>query len=72
MIRKNIIFFTALCLCMLTATAQAQHVSYRSTAHYNKRVAQFEREGGINENSIVMLGNSLTENGKSDWKSRQW
>ena len=54
---------------MLTATAQAQHVSYRSTAHYNKRVAQFEREGGINENSIVMLGNSLTENGKN-WGER--
>ena len=69
MIRKNIIFFTALCLCMLTATAQAQHVSYRSTAHYNKRVAQFEHEGGINENSIVMLGNSLTENGKN-WGER--
>ena len=49
--------------------AQAQHVSYRSTSHYNKRVAQFEREGGINENSIVMLGNSLTENGK-DWAER--
>lgn len=69
MIRRNIIFFTAFSLCMLTATAQAQHVSYRSTAHYNKRVAQFEREGGINENSIVMLGNSLTENGK-DWSER--
>jgi len=69
MIRRNIIFFTVLCLCMLTETAQAQHVSYRSTAHYNKRVAQFEREGGINENSIVMLGNSLTENGK-DWSER--
>lgn len=69
MIRRNIIFFTVLCLCMLTETAQAQHVSYRSTAHYNKRVAQFEREGGINGNSIVMLGNSLTENGK-DWSER--
>jgi len=69
MIRKNIIFFIALCLCMLTATAQAQHVAYRSTAHYNKRVAQFEREGGIDENSIVMLGNSLTENGKN-WSER--
>ena len=62
MIRKNIIFFTALCLCMLTATAQAQHVSYRSTAHYNKRVAQFEREGGINENSIS-LGQECIEAG---------
>ena len=59
----------SLTLLMWGAQAQAQHVSYRSTAHYNKRVAQFEREGGINENSIVMLGNSLTENGK-DWAER--
>ena len=47
----------------------AQHVSYRSFAHYNKRVVQFEREGGIDSTCIVMLGNSLTENGK-DWAGR--
>ena len=63
MIRKNIIFFTALCLCMLTATAQAQHVSYRSTAHYNKRVAQFEREGGINENSMRLGMDNVVNRG---------
>lgn len=59
----------SLILLIGASQAQAQHVSYRSTSHYNKRVAQFEREGGINENSIVMLGNSLTENGK-DWAER--
>ena len=56
--------------CLLTAAqALAQHVSYRSTAHYNKRVDQFEVEGGIDSTSIVMLGNSLTENAK-DWAQR--
>ena len=60
---------SAICLSLSTLQAQAQHVEYRSTAHYNKRVAQFEREGGIDENTIVMMGNSLTENGK-DWAGR--
>ena len=69
MIMKNIRHFIIIGLCTLTSTMQAQHVSYRSFAHYNKRVAQFEREGGITSQSIVMLGNSLTENGK-DWSQR--
>lgn len=59
-------------ICMLIAMllqANAQHVSYRSFAHYNKRVAQFEREGGIDSTCIVMLGNSITENG-GDWNQR--
>ena len=60
---------SAICLSLSTLQTQAQQVTYRGTAHYNKRVAQFEREGGINENTIVMIGNSLTENGK-DWAER--
>ena len=56
-------------LCLGVSQAKAQHVEYRSTKHYNKRVMQFEREGGIDENTIVMMGNSLTENGK-DWAER--
>lgn len=32
-------------------------------------MAQFDREGGIDENTIVMLGNSLTENG-GNWAAR--
>jgi lysophospholipase L1-like esterase len=69
MITKRIHIILTMCLCLLASEAQAQHVTYRSFAHYNKRVAQFEREGGINSQSIVMLGNSLTENGK-DWSQR--
>ena len=69
MISKNIKFIMAACLSLMTTTALSQHVTYRSFAHYNKRVAQFEREGGITSESIVMLGNSLTENGK-DWSQR--
>ena len=37
--------------------------------HHAQRIAQFEREGGIDSTTIVMLGNSLTENGK-DWAAR--
>ena len=62
------ILIVAACL-LTTVQAVAQHVSYRSTAHYNKRVDQFEVEGGIDSTSIVMLGNSLTENAK-DWAQR--
>jgi len=68
-IRIWIILTLLLIMNMPIANAQAQHVTYRGTAHYNKRVAQFEREGGIDENTIVMMGNSLTENGK-DWSER--
>jgi len=65
--RFLIVYLVLSCLCL---TASAQHVTYRSpSAHYNKRVAQFEAEGGIDSTCIVMLGNSLTENGK-DWGAR--
>jgi len=37
--------------------------------HHQQRIAQFEREGGIDSTTVVMLGNSLTENGK-DWGAR--
>lgn len=37
--------------------------------HHQQRIAQFEREGGIDSTTVVMLGNSLTENGK-DWQQR--
>lgn len=36
------------------------------TDHYYQRFLQFEREPAITSNDIVMLGNSLTENG-GDW-----
>lgn len=66
---KFIPIIAVILLCLTPLQTKAQHVDYRSTSHYNKRVAQFEHEGGINENSIVMLGNSLTENGKN-WAER--
>ena len=66
---KMITMIAAIGLSLCHLQAKAQHVAYRSTPHYNKRVAQFEREGGIDESSIVMLGNSLTENGKN-WSGR--
>ena len=59
----------SLLLCIGSLHAQAQQVTYRSTMHYNQRVALFEREGGIDGQTIVMLGNSLTENGKN-WEER--
>lgn len=68
MITQKVTTFIATALFCLTS-AHAQHVAYRSTAHYNKRVAQFEQQGGIDSTTVVMLGNSLTENGK-DWGQR--
>lgn len=37
--------------------------------HHQQRMAQFDREAPIDSTTIVMLGNSLTENGK-DWGQR--
>lgn|GEM_PF-173673 len=37
--------------------------------HHQQRMAQFDRDADIDSNTIVMLGNSLTENGK-DWAQR--
>lgn len=60
-------------LAAITATAVpslAQHVTYRGTAHYNRKVAEFERKySEIDSTKIVMLGNSLTEFGR-DWSKR--
>ena len=71
-----------LCLLMVTEQADAQRrrrgrarphrrttVRHVSGNHHQQRMAQFDREGGIDSTAIVMLGNSLTENGK-DWAER--
>ena len=71
-----------LCLLMIAETSDAQRrrtrtrSRQRTTAvrssggnHHQQRLAEFEREGGIDSTTIVMLGNSLTENGK-DWTAR--
>lgn len=67
------------CLCCDDVAAQRRRrgksrrarTSVRHTGgnHHQQRMALFEREGGIDSTTIVMLGNSLTENGK-DWQQR--
>ena len=55
---------------LATATSlQAQTVAFHSTAHYNKRVAEFAPLHDIDTSTVVMLGNSLTENG-GNWAER--
>ena len=56
-------------LLLPATTICSQTVSYQSFAHYNKRVAQFAPLHDIDSATIVMLGNSLTENG-GDWAER--
>ena len=56
-------------LLTLHLNAQVAHVIYTSSRHYNQRVAEFERMEPIDSTQIVMLGNSLTENG-GNWNER--
>lgn len=71
-----------LCLLLVVQEADAQRrrrgrsrsrartsVRHYGGNHHQQRMAQFEQEGGIDSTTIVMLGNSLTENGK-DWQER--
>lgn len=44
-------------------------IRFNGGYHHAQRIALFKREGGIDSTTIVMLGNSLTENGK-DWAER--
>ena len=61
------LFFTALSILMMgNVSAQVAHVTYKSSAHYNSKVLEFERMRPIESTDIVMLGNSLTEFG-GDW-----
>lgn len=66
-IRTILFLFIILGLGILKAPAQ--RVEYQSTAHYNKRVNEFAPLRDIDSTTIVMLGNSLTENG-GDWGKR--
>lgn len=62
--------FSILAALILTGLpVLAQQVAYTSTAHYNKRVREFASLRDIDSTTIVMLGNSLTENG-GNWASR--
>ena len=64
-----------LLLVLFADSAEAQRrrrtSSTRATSgnHHQQRMALFDRETPIDSNTIVMLGNSLTENGK-DWAER--
>lgn len=64
---KSIIVF--LVLYIMGNAAFAQSVTYRFTPHYNERVELFEQLTDLDSTKIVMLGNSLTENG-GDWNER--
>lgn len=62
--------FTALMFSLgLCSVLRAQHVSYQSFAHYNDKVAEFERMRPVDSTDVVMLGNSITEFG-GDWNKR--
>lgn len=57
-------------ICLFTACGtQAQEKIFEPTPHYQQRVAEFDAHPAVKAHSIVMLGNSLTENG-GDWNAR--
>lgn len=60
---------TILAGLLVALCSLGQTVSYQSFAHYNKRVAEFAPLHDIDSATVVMLGNSLTENG-GDWAAR--
>lgn len=62
--------------CLLTTvlvvsslSMEAQSVKYSPFQHYTERIKEFDSMAPIDSSSIVMLGNSLTENG-GDWNAR--
>jgi len=63
---KTLKIIILLAVCVMTNHAYSQSVKYHSTEHYNKKVAAFEKMDAINDSSIVMIGNSLTEYA-GDW-----
>lgn len=64
----NIYLFILILSCM-SNTALGQQPEFRPTAHYLQRVKEFDQHPLADSTKIVMLGNSLTENGK-DWNRR--
>ncbi|RRC97029.1 serine acetyltransferase [Prevotella sp. OH937_COT-195] len=54
---------------MTLLPVNAQHTDFTPFPHYNKRLAEFEKEKPINRETIVMLGDSMTEFG-FDWNER--
>ncbi len=67
---KTLSFLPFLFFGLQTMTAQSLPTAPRVyTDHYYERVLQFANEPAITSKDIVMLGNSLTENG-GDWAER--
>lgn len=62
--KKKILF--CLILSVTTLSIQAQNVTFHGSKHYNIKVNQFNQEGALPNNAIVMLGDSHSEYGK-DW-----
>ena len=62
--KKKILF--CLIFSVTTLSIQAQNVTFHGSKHYNIRVNQFNQEGALPNNAIVMLGDSHSEYGK-DW-----
>ena len=57
-------------MCLFTACGtQAQEKTFQPTPHYQQRVGEFDVHPAVKAHSIVMLGNSLTENG-GNWNVR--
>lgn len=67
---RRTIHYILLAMSLACSTfLRAQQVAYRSFDHYNNKVAEFAPLRDIDSKTIVMLGNSLTENG-GDWAKR--
>lgn len=67
---KKVYFFLCFLGMMQVCLAQTNQVGERKyTDHYYERLEQFQQEEKITKHDIVMLGNSLTENG-GDWSAR--
>lgn len=67
--RKTIFIMLLMAAFLASQHLPAQQVSYQSFAHYNKRVREFAPLHDIDSTTVVMLGNSLTENA-GDWAVR--
>jgi lysophospholipase L1-like esterase len=69
---KKKIVLSTIFLCMFGLNMFGQHVTYKSTDHYNEKVIEFENMRDIDSTDVVMLGNSLTEYA-GDWnKLLKW
>ncbi len=66
--RICLLLFGGACVSLSAQTLQTEGLP-PYTEHYYERVRQFEAESPVTSRDIVMLGNSLTENG-GDWASR--